>query len=295
MCDVCPANRGPDRRYLYNNFACDALWKTEQYTIAEWRAVYGDVPPHPLFRLPRVVQYCLEPDELHAMYLGTMQYFLGSVMYLLVHRMMPGSPEDNMVQLWQRINSFYKEHSVGCQYSNLKISSFCNPDAPHTHYPRLKGKGAETKDLVAAMSFIWDSFVNPNNELHKRVQTIFGDQVAMQTILHDHRYEICLPLPVAKTFKDHVNSLSLNYQVLAATADSAKHLLWSQPTKFHWLWHLGDRCHLLNPRRSNTMLDEDFVGKMKDLVHACAAGTELHKMPIKGCQKYRWGFHFLWL
>ena len=65
------------------------------------------------------------------------------------------------------------------------------------------------------------------------------------------------------------------------------------PSKFHWFWHWGQRARYLNPRKTNAMLDEDYVGKIKVLVHSCSPGTELHAMVNKSADKYRWALHFL--
>ena len=61
------------------------------------------------------------------------------------------------------------------------------------------------------------------------------------------------------------------------------------PTKFHWLYHWAERSRWLNPRKGYCMIDEDFVGKCKTLAHSCAAGSEMHLMPVEASDKYRRG------
>lgn len=56
------------------------------------------------------------------------------------------------------------------------------------------------------------------------------------------------------------------------------------------MFHLGERAMFVNPRRSSTLIDEDFVGKIKGLVAAAASGTEAHKVPNKVAEVYRYGF-----
>ena len=295
MCDLCPANRGPDRSMMYNNFSSDAAWMTRLRSTAEWKALYPGGTPHPIFTLVGVNHHSLEPDELHLMYLGTVQYFLGSVLYLLVFRLMSGTPESNMSSIWVHVSNIYRAHSVANQYSTLTISSFAGADKPHETYPKLEGKGAEVKDLVFPLSEIWANEVDRDSEFYKPVRQAFLAQLDLQGILHDFREEILLPVDAAASLRNNINSFLLTYQKLAAGADASGDVLWNQPTKFHWLWHMGQKAFYVNPRRSNTMLDEDFVGKMKVVAHACAAGAELHVVPSKACAKYRWGFHFLGL
>ena len=64
------------------------------------------------------------------------------------------------------------------------------------------------------------------------------------------------------------------------------------PSRFHWVHHLAQKSFYLNPRRTNTFMDEDFVGRMKTLVHSVASGTELHRMVDKAREKYRRALHF---
>ena len=66
-------------------------------------------------------------------------------------------------------------------------------------------------------------------------------------------------------------------------------LLFSMPVKFHYLHHMAARAHLLNPRKGNTMIDEDFVGRCKELVAACAHATEARVVPEKFMERYIWG------
>ena len=293
MCELCPADRGTDRRYMYNNFPADAVWKERLHSLADWRALYGGDVPHPIFRVPGVSHFSLEPDELNVFYLGTVQYLLGSVLYLLAYHVMRGDPEENMRAVWTQVVDYYKQNSVATQFSQLGLASFCSVSSPHAAYPRLKGKGAECKDVVAPLAKIWRDITKAKKEPHRLVQTCLDNQVALQDILHESREELLMPAPVAAKFQRHVDELLVNYQKLAAAADQSGQLLWNQPTKWHWVWHLAAWAKFINPRRANTFIDEDFVGKMKDVVHSCATGSELHAMAVKGCHKYRWGFHFL--
>ena len=130
-------------------------------------------------------------------------------------------------------------------------------------------------------------------DLHRKVLCMLRAQLGLQEILRKFSADLFLPLDAARQFRDHVDALLQTYQLCAAEADAKGVLLWNQPTKWHWLWHLSRHAHFQNPRRNNTMLDEDFVGRIKDLAAACATGTELHEMPRKTLEKYRWAFHFL--
>ena len=53
------------------------------------------------------------------------------------------------------------------------------------------------------------------------------------------------------------------------------------------LWHWARKAYFPNPRRTNCYIDEDFVGRMKDVVHASSPGTDRHLM-----DRCRWGISF---
>lgn len=294
MCDFCPAHRNEsDPSNLYNNFGKTAKWMTKLYSIGQWLKLYDNQPPHPIFKVVGVSQLSIEPDELHIIYLGTSQYLLGSILHLLVYSIMKATPEANMDVLWTMISEFYARYQTSVQYSSLSLGSFVDLKKPHTTFPKLKGKGAEIRDIVGPIQMAWARVVPADHPAQEAVAQLLHDQVSFQVILAEHKDEVLLPVGEARKFADHVHSFLLGYQRLAAKAEANGDFLWNQPTKFHWLWHLADRARFINPRRSCTMVDEDFVGRMKVVTHASSAGTQLHDMSRKSCEKYRWGFTFL--
>ena len=94
------------------------------------------------------------------MHLGTTQYLLGAVLFILVFQILPDSPEENMHNIWTSINDYYRHYNVVTQYSSLKLASFHEP----SQYPKLKGKGAEVKDLVLPLAHVWDTHTRGSNE-----------------------------------------------------------------------------------------------------------------------------------
>ena len=155
----------------------------------------------------------------------------------------------------------------------------------------MTSKGAEVKHLLSAVRAAWEEFGKgyEHYTLVARMLTLLADAHA---ILDDYSAEILLPLDAANRYKGCVHRFLMDYQRLAHAAELRGDLYWSMPSKLHWFWHLADRAKFWNPRRTNCLLDEDFVGKHKILVHACSPGTELHKMPEKASERYRWAMHF---
>ena len=97
----------------------------------------------------------------------------------------------------------------------------------------------------------------------------------------------------ANRLRDCVDRFLSLYQGLAHASDQRKDLLFNLVPKLHWLWHLGQKAIFLNPRKGNTMVDEDYVGIFKKIVQACAQGTPSASVSLACMDKYCWGLHFL--
>ena len=171
------------------------------------------------------------------------------------------------------------------------MGSFCNASKPHAHYTILKGKGAEVKDLLPAVCKIWRERARDFAKFDA-VDNTMQALLAMQNILRSHSEEVILPLSAAKQVEEHVDAFLTGYQQLAYEVERDGELLWNFPSKFHWLHHMSRKARFLNPRKTNTFLDEDFVGKVKVLAHSTAPGTELHAMLPKMFDRCRWALHF---
>ena len=114
-------------------------------------------------------------------------------------------------------------------------------------------------------------------------------------ILHANAMEPFLPQSQRTKFRALIIEFVLVYCVLANKADTEKKMLFTVAPKHHYMWHLGYRSMFLNPRVGNTMLDEDFVGRCKDVVQACAHGTShFHKECFKHYEKLKLYFEQLY-
>ena len=216
----------------------------------QWRALYAGGFLHWICQLPGVSNLSLEADELHVKYLGTYQYTIGSVMFILVFEVMPLEADVNMNKLWAFISEWYTSSRTDIQYNNLSISSFTDPENPEKHFPCLKGKGAEVKHLLPAIRAAWVEFGKEYEHytLVARMLTLLADAHAM---LDDYSAEILLPLDAANRYKGCVHRFLMDYQRLAHAAELRGDLYWSMPSKCHWFWHLADRATFWNPRRTN--------------------------------------------
>ena len=288
-CTLCPASADASAPPLhwYNCFRDDAWWMDKAYSHRQW----NELMPNPffLFQLEYLSAANIDPDELHVMHLGTSMYMLGSILMLLCYHVLPKRPQANMREVWQKLASYYKDGKVVCQFGNLTTNSFVtDTSAPHKHYPKLKGKGAEVRDLVWPMLEVWKQ-LGRGHAQYDRICQLLQHQVHMQSILHDNAEEVFLPKKDVHAFQREVCNFLKTYSLLANWADRSKLFVFSVTIKFHYMYHMGLRAEHLNPRLGCTMIDEDFVGRCKHVVAACANATEAHVVPEKFAERYIWG------
>jgi len=262
------------------------------FTVDEWRLIHARTL-HMIFRVfPFLSQNNIEPDELHTMYMGTVQQMCGSVLWLMCYHCLPGSAAENLGTVWELIRKFYSDNSVPTQYGNLTISLFVDPDKPRSTYPRLKGKGCEAKCFVEPLLFAWEQLAEYTTYEHGRIATLLRKQIDAQNILSDNSGQCFLPEVDAVHFANLINDMLLVYTKLANKADEDGLLLWPFTPKWHWLYHMAQRAVYLNPRVSSCFLDEDYVNRVKIIVGASVFGTPAALVPMKVADKIRWTMHF---
>ena len=230
--------------------------ETRSFSALQWRQLYQPHELHFIFQLPYLSCHNLEVDELHVMHLGTTMYMLGAVLYMLCFHVVDGAPEDIMHCIWSDINEFYRQHKVQTQFSNLKIGSFHEPG----QFPKLKGKGAEIKDLVAPLAHVWNEKTRGSNEMnHTWISMMLAHQLAAQEILHVCRDATFLPVQSALDFAQAIAGIHHMWQLVANETDGQGWIIWNTATKLHYLHHLGEKAMFLNPRKGNTMLEETYM------------------------------------
>ena len=231
----------------------------------------------------------VEPDELHVIHLGTSMWFLGSVLWILVFQILPGSTSARADELWRRISRAYSALQPSTQYTNVSVKSFCDESKPSGHYPKLKGKGAEVKGLVEPLGLVWAELMDSTHEDHKLIEIGLQQTLQIQQTIDASAHDFFLPPADVVLLQTSVHEFLRVYTELGHSADRGNLLLFNMTHKFHVLWHLGQRASFLCPRRGACLIDEDYVGRIKEVAQACSAGTQLHQIPGKVLQKVRWG------
>ncbi len=108
-------------------------------------------------------------------------------------------------------------------------------------------------------------------------------------MLDECRFQLFLSPVMAAEIETKVDEFLVTYSSLASTADSEGDAVFAVVPKHHYMWHWAQRAAYMNPRRGNTSIDEDFVGKMKEVCQRCTASTALFSVPSALMAKCRWG------
>lgn len=295
-CDFCPCyTRGRYFRNWPTYFENDASWMVSLFTKEQWRSLHR---LHWIFNLEHLSQHNIDLDELHVLWLGVVQYLLGSVLVLLCFHVLGGSPQENLDRVWALVVRFYETVHPPAQYTNLRLGSFV--DYPNMRkYPCLKGKGAEIKWFLPALLFVWQQLVvseidetlmgDPNMLVLVALEAL--DSVAM--IVDNFADALFLPPDQSELLKRGVEKFLRCYSRIAKYCDDAKILAFSTVPKLHFLWHWAQRAGFSSPRLSGCFLDEDFVGRIKEILESCVRGRELHLAAAAGVQKYWYGKDFM--
>ena len=158
--------------------------------------------------------------------------------------------------------------------------------------PKLPGKGAEVKDLVPALLHVWKELSDHSCFQHQLVENMLQAQCVLQGILSEHKDSMRLPADACSNMVKYTDVVLVCYSQLANWADQHGHALFNIVPKHHYIWHMARQAKWLNPRKTNTMVDETFMGIVKDIVRACAHGSPCHTTQMSFVEKYRRALHF---
>lgn len=208
----------------------------------------------------------------------------------------PGTPDENLDQIWQGLVAFWKEHPCSDHFSHLKMTMFLKATDPHDSFPSLSGRAVEIKNLMPALAAVWADHCEADSVPHQAV--LFGllESAHMDEILDLHAQFDKLPADAAKNYTDAAYSYA---RAQAACADhwNREHggglMIFDVTCKTHWLLHGADDAAFLNPRLSWNYAGEDFMGKCKVLQASCCKGNSVAKSTNKFAVKYSYALHLI--
>lgn len=281
-CSLCRANRTVRP---WTDARPTAAWIPTAWTSnAQWRAEVDN--RHALFELPGAGVLLYYPDVMHTLHLGVYTYFLGSVLELLVARILPQSPESNMSTLWQAIRAEYQARNTECRFNDIRLGMF-RPSSGK--FPQLKGKAAEVRHLVAVMHTVFARYMDQTNRQHQQVNLCLELASRAENILDVCRDDWRLPEQAATEFRQCAFQFAQLQTSLAQFYHSRGEFLFHVTMKSHYFLHIAMSARAMNPRLGWCYSGEDLMAKVKGIVAASHFGANATMLSPKVLRKYGFG------
>ena len=248
-CSWCPANNVSGDPMNWAEFRPDVRqWSSELWTPGDWLEAHP--ARHVLFLLTRASILHVYPDWMHSKHMGTDAYLYASVLWLLVYRMLAGTPDENLTTVWNEMLSFYKTRGISGHYTNMYIGMFTRRATPNSQYPKMRGRAAEIKLLGLALLFCWLQHYDASSVVDGQIRLLLRASVSMETALADYKDHNVLPPEVYSEFMKTCNDFCILYTALHQHFLSAGTLLFNVTPKLHFVWHAAWFSQYLHPRAS---------------------------------------------
>ena len=155
-CDWCGCDALKGSPKNYSDFREGSLWMLSMVTLEQWM---NNVTPHPLFEahvLIGITIFSICLDILHILNLGVDRYFLGSLVWTMVHDSgLPGDFHTRAEYVWGRYDAAQKECGVPseCRLSREEyLTAFgSQTGAQPTQFPELDAKAAKIGHCLRPM------------------------------------------------------------------------------------------------------------------------------------------------
>jgi len=231
-------------------------------------------------------------DLMHTKYLGHDMYVFGSVLGLLCHYILPGTPEENARTCGNYLKRFYKEKKIPSAYRYLtKISMFWREG----RFPKLRGKASEVRHLAKPLASLWRQHMNKNLLTHRQVDLYLRLNIQFESILGDHSRHFALP-PAARTaFVDCAFSMMQLCSQLATHFIDEAIPMFDMTSKVHMVVHIALLSKWINPRCAWCFRGEDMMQKVQFLLQSCVRGNHGALCFRTMVAHYRLGLHLLFM
>lgn len=292
-CSRCRCKKqGP---YTWKDSRLEAPWRETIYKTADWLAS-EDRSRNPIFNAMNVTGLSAQPDLMHVKYLGYQQFWLGSILWMLVHELLPASPLANLRGIGLYVLRWQRRHNVSARFplgSFQKLSIFQRKKG----YPKIRGKGAHVRHLGGALAALWNKKMSPTNPNHVRVKLIFKLDLEIESILNSYSPDsgcYALPEPQALEVRAKQSQKAQLHQMLEEEYSTADVPLFNVTSKLHYSHHIMDDSRHLHPHLSWCWRGEDFMNVSSTLLSSCLRGRSNRQASIKALQKYALGMQLAW-
>ena len=96
----------------------------------------ANLSAHPLLNWGPVTMLTLTLDWMHCKYLGSDKFLYGGVFHVIIHKLLSGTAQENMVQTWNLFKQSYGTLDTKSRYRVMKVTMFKRNLAG---FPELRG------------------------------------------------------------------------------------------------------------------------------------------------------------
>jgi len=214
------------------------------------------------------------PDWMHTKHLGCDKLAYASVLHVLCYQLLPGSPEENVDEVWAERLSYYREHQLRNHYRQMKLGLFCKPRSPFARFPNLRGESIEVRNLGPTLLKIWTDRMDSASMLHQQVAFMLRCSVKLESMIQDHKSLVRYPAGVASAFLNTTEHYLQLSSAIARSFNESGRKLFGITTKHRILWHCADSASLVNPVKSWCYRGEDNTQHVRKMAASSLAGTK---------------------
>lgn len=287
-CSLCRCTLNGDTSWKF--FAPNASWRNCIWKPLDWIG-WSDRSKIGLFSIPGISAVTVGLDYMHNKYLGTDQPQFGSVLYMLCYMVLPDSPIQNLLACWDVISKYYVDHNCRNRYGSItKLSMFLRKSG----VIKMRGKAAELKGLGAPLLFLWEKYMNPGLDVHRKVRLLLKLNCKMEAIVDTYSDCFKLPAEIAAEFLDAcwvMYELEKELHQHFLDDEDCDKKLFSLTSKAHMVMHSAMLSGTISPRLIWCFMGEDFMRKIQKLAESCVRGVKGTNVSQKMTMHYRLALH----
>jgi len=229
-------------------------------------------------------------DILHCLDQGVSLRLAGGSLHFWVFDGPSSEAQAKLQSIWVEIRAAYDTLGTREKLTNLYLSMFTNIKYPFASPPVLKCKAAECRHLIPALAIVARARLKPEDAMSVHIAAALERLATFYLTLHGSK-NMVLDIETAATARQALKNLLLHCSWLNHHGDMGTCNRFHIVPKFHFASHLADSCLFLNPAKSWTYKNEDWVGQLAIIALSCAHGTASHKLPLTLMSKYRLMLH----
>ena len=285
-CPVC-------RCKAYGELTWKKFYPPEHVTNMEWMPqewlAWEGKSKCPLFKAIGVTACSVMLDWMHVKYLGNDQYVYASIFHLLTFVLLPQTPLQNLLCIWEEMKELYQSLNITHRYHYFnRLTMFVRKSGP----PKLRGKAAEVHHLHKVMLNLWLRHYNEHIAVHRQILLLLRLNSKIEDLLDEYRQDVALPVGPAKDLLDACSTMCHLQSLLYDHFSQEDVQLFNFTLKTHDIIHLAAHSHQINPRLVWNFCGESNMGILKQLGSTCVKGVAPQDACTKMLHHWSYGMHY---